>query len=184
MIIAIATIVNIRREEMGFASIRGKAQSLVSGLADKLEAGGAVIDSAEVKLLMRTRELTIGEQESGIVCDRLIEQTNCVVGLLYPAGVEGRRFKKLLATEIAIIGDNVRCRCLLDRRFLRWCKLGLKLVRHGFGNLALDRENIIQWTMVVICPKVSVASGVDQLRTDTHAISCALDASLQDVRNA
>ena len=34
------------------------------------------------------------------------------------AGVEGRRFKKLLATEIAIIGDNVRCRCLLDRRFL------------------------------------------------------------------
>ena len=63
MIIAIAAIVDVRRGEMGLASIRGKAQSLVSGLDRKPEAVRAVIDSAKVKLLMTPCEHTIGKQE-------------------------------------------------------------------------------------------------------------------------
>src|SRR5207248_8040049 len=98
-----------------------------------------------------------------------------MTGLLYSPGVEGTHFKQFLATEIAIVGDNVCRRCLLDRGFLRRCKLRLKLVRHCFGDLALDGEDIIQRPMIIFRPKMRVGSGLDQLRADPDAISCALD---------
>ena len=147
--------------EVGLASIRGKAQSLISGLVGKPKARRAVIDSAKVKLHMAHRELTIGKQEGGIVCDGLVEQTYGMAGLLYPASVEGSHFNEFFATEITIIGDNVCCRCLLDRGFLRRCKLRLKLVRHCFGNFALDCEDVIERPMIIFRPKMGIGSGVD-----------------------
>src|SRR6266705_638780 len=135
---------DVRRDEMGRASMRGKAQSLISGLVGQPEARRAVIDSAKVKLHMAYRELTIGKQEDGIVCDGLVEQPYGMAGLLYPASVEGSHFNEFFAPEITIIRDNVCCRCLLDRGFLRRCKLRLKLVRHCFGNLALDGKDVIE----------------------------------------
>ena len=52
-----------------------------------------MIDSAKVKLLVAPCELTIGEQECRIVGNGLVEQTDCVPGLLYPASIEGTHFK-------------------------------------------------------------------------------------------
>ena len=80
---------DVRRSEMGLASIGGKAQSLISGLVGKHEASRAAIDSAKVKLHMAQCELTIGKQELRIVCHGLVEQTYCVTGLFHPTGVEG-----------------------------------------------------------------------------------------------
>ncbi len=118
------------------------------------------------------------------MCDGLVEQTYCVAGLLYPASVECTHLNELLATEIAIVGHNVCCRCLLDGGFLRRGKLGLKLIGDGFGNFALNGKDIVQRPMIIFRPKMRVGSGVDQLGAHPDAICCALDVPFQDVDNA
>ena len=74
--------------------------------------------------------------------------------------VEGTSEKRLRA-DVAVVSTEVIRRLLFDGGFLRRRQLGLKFIRDCFCNLALYGENIIQRTMVVLCPKVGIAPGID-----------------------
>src|SRR5260370_42134340 len=126
----------------------------------------------------------MGEVERWVVCHRLVQQTYCLPYMFNLACVESCLSQELLAPKVAIIRNEVGCGWLLDDRFLCWRKFRLKLVRHGFGNLALDRKNVIERPMIIFCPKMRVGSGDDQLRADAHTISRALYVSFQHGRSA
>src|SRR5260370_31901661 len=126
----------------------------------------------------------MGEVERWVVCHRLVQQTYCLPYMFNLACVESCLSQELLAPKVAIIRNEVSCGWLLDDRFLCWRKFRLKLVRHGFGNLALDRKDVIERPMIIFCPKMRVGSGVDQLCPDAVTFSGALDASVQHLTHA
>src|SRR5437762_1137792 len=72
-------------------------------------------------------------------------------------------------------------RRLLDGSFLCRGKLRLKLVGDGFGDVALDREDIVQRPVVSLRPNMFVARRVNQLRSDPDPITGGLHAPFYDV---
>jgi hypothetical protein len=70
---------------------------------------------------------------------------------------------------------------LLDRILLRGRELRLQLVGDGFGDLALNGEDIGQIAIVSLRPEMSVVAGVDELRVHPHLVGGALHAPLQQV---
>src|ERR1039457_2018627 len=56
-----------------------------------------------------------------------------------------------------------------------------ELLRDLFCDLALDSEDIVNRTIVMLGPKMRVRSSIDQLRSHAHAISRALHAAFQHV---
>ena len=63
-------------------------------------------------------------------------------------------------------------------------KLGLELARDGFGDLALDGEDIVERAVVVVGPELGGGARVDQVRRDAHLVARALDRAFQHVGDA
>jgi hypothetical protein len=75
-----------------------------------------------------------------------------------------------------IKGDKISRRSVLYRLLLVRGELRLQLVGNGFGDLALDGEDIGQIAIVSLRPNIRVTARVDQLRIHPHAIGRALHA--------
>src|SRR6266404_2113505 len=56
--------------------------------------------------------------------------------------------------------------------------------RNRVGNLVLNRENVLNWSIVSLGPKMAAGFGVDQLCRDTDALPGTGDAPLQYISNA
>jgi hypothetical protein len=53
----------------------------------------------------------------------------------------------------------------------------VKLIGDCFCDFALNGEDVVQWTIVDLRPKVRVGAGIDELRIDSHFSSRALHAA-------
>src|SRR4029077_12541121 len=146
---------------MCFSAIRSERKSFLQRLPSLRHPGRSVISPQKVKQVMSASELTVGQIKAWIVRYSLIQQTYRLAGVLDHTGVEACLSKRLPATQVAIVGDKISCRWLLNRSFLSWRKFCLKLVGNCFGNLALNRKNIIQRPMIIFRPQMRVGSGID-----------------------
>ena len=54
----------------------------------------------------------------------------------------------------------------------------------GFGNFALDAEDVDEFAVVGIGPQMRIAGYLDELDVDAYLIGDFLDAALEDVRHA
>src|SRR5437016_5767361 len=52
------------------------------------------------------------------------------------------------------------------------------------AQLASEGKDVIEWSIVAIGPEMDVVAGVNQLRSNAHPISSALDTSFHDVSDA
>ena len=59
----------------------------------------------------------------------------------------------------------------------------MQLVGNGFGDFALDGEDIIDGAIVVLRPLVRIGPGIDQLRVHPHFVAGALHAAFQEMRH-
>ena len=92
--------------------------------------------------------------------------------------------KQRLGADIIIISSKITCRRLLNRGFLPWRQLSLKLISDRLRNLALDRKNVREVAVIGLPPKVRVVPGIDQLRIHSHVIRDTLHAPFQYIRDA
>ena len=51
------------------------------------------------------------------------------------------------------------------------------------GNVAFDGENIGQFAIVSLGPKMGITFSIDKLDTDSHLIGRLLDGAFQDIRD-
>src|SRR5262245_42204362 len=72
---------------------------------------------------------------------------------------------------------------LLHRFLLVRRKLRLELLGDGFGNLALDGEDISEVAIVGLRPEMRIIASVDQLRTDPNLVGCPLHSALEQMRD-
>ena len=53
----------------------------------------------------------------------------------------------------------------------------------ALGEIALDRKNIRDIAVVIVCPEMLVSVGVDQLHVDTHPVARATHTALENIGN-
>ena len=92
-------------------------------------------------------------------------------------GLLNQKFRPAIKVESRqVSGGRLLNGFLLVRRELR-----LQLVGNGLGDFALDGEDVIKWTIVMLRPQVRVGARIDQLRTHAHSTAPPLHASFQNM---
>ena len=86
-----------------------------------------------------------------------------------------------LGVTIKVEGYQVDGWGLFDRRFLTGRKFGLECLGDGFGDLALNRKDVRQITVVSVRPDVCIVTGIDQLGINSHLATGALHAAFDEV---
>src|SRR5205823_6441081 len=95
------------RGEMRFAVFRREGQSFLHRLPGLRDTRRSVISSQEIKRFVCARELAVREIELWIMRHSLIQQAYRLAAVLDHTRVERCLSQRLLATQIAIIGDKV-----------------------------------------------------------------------------
>src|SRR6267154_3195657 len=121
--------------------------------------------------------------ELWVASDRPVEKANRYVPILARHGCTSTA-EGGAGAEIKIVGLQI----------LRGLPPNLGLFAGGEGcfelgcdrlrELALEREDILQFAVVLLRPNLGVRLGVDELGVNPHAVARNLHASLQHVRNA
>ena len=65
--------------------------------------------------------------------------------------------------------------------FSRRRQLSVQLIGDRLCDFALNREDVIKWTIVMLRPQVRVGARIDQLRTHAHSAAPPLHASFQNM---
>ena len=63
-------------------------------------------------------------------------------------------------------------------------KFRLKLVGDRFRDLTLNREYVVEWTIVDLRPKMPVSACIDELRVHSHFPAGALHAAFEQMSDA
>src|SRR5207247_11277891 len=93
------------------------------------QATRRVIDSLEVKVVMRLGQSAICEKKSRIASDRLIKQVHGLRKILLCAWALRGEVDERLGADIQVIRSQVSCRPILHRAVLSRCNLGSKSFR-------------------------------------------------------
>src|SRR5437667_9672988 len=120
----------------------------------------------------------------GIARDRLIQRFNGLQKIVFAGAAKGRPTQQRVSARVKIESREIGGGRSLDCGLLRRRKFGAQLISNGFGNLSLDRKNVIQWPVVMLGPKMNILARIEQLRADAHTIAGALHTTFEDVRNA
>ena len=67
------------------------------------------------------------------------------------------------------------------RRALQLCP---QSISNAFRNLALDRENVGQFSIVCVRPKMRVGESINELHIHANLIVCFLHAAFENIRDA
>jgi hypothetical protein len=125
---------------------------------------------------MRKNQLAICSVERCVARGRALKELDCLQEVLVLECARAGRQEESFGPAVLIEGDKISRRSLLDGFLLVRRKLRLQLLRNGFGDLALDREDIGQIAIISLRPHIRVIARVDQLRIHPHAIGRALHA--------
>ena len=109
-----------------------------------------------VQCLVGPRCQAIRECELAVARDRFVEQSNCFKQSIFPVRRIVKGVDQLLGLKIKVERFGIPRRPQVDRSFFACGKIGLKLSNNVFGNFTLNRENIRQIAIVMLCPKVCV----------------------------
>ena len=138
----------------------------------------------QVKMVVSRGELAIRLEKRWIACHSLIQQIDCLQPIRFRRATERRRQKEIVGTRVKIERDEVGGWLALNGQFLSSCDFGVQSFGDSLRNLALDGEQIIQITVVLLGPNVRVGARVDQLRIQVNPITAPACASFQHVRYA
>ena len=75
----------------------------------------------------------------------------------------------MIRPKITFIGRHIADLMLRNSFFLLRCKLQAKGIHDRRGDLILDGEDILQFAVVLLRPKMIAVSDVDELSRDSHA---------------
>src|SRR5207237_3522359 len=123
----------------------------------------------------------IGKEERRVARDDLIEQTRGLEKIFLQPRIETCGSAKSFGSHIKIIGHKIGRGCLIDSCFFGGGELSVQLIGDRLCDFALNGENVIKWTIVVLRPQVRVGARIDQLRAHAHSATSPLYASLQDM---
>ena len=87
-------------------------------------------------------------------------------------------------TEVGIVSLRVVCRLSSDDLLFLTRELRPQVIGDGFGHFTLHREDISQFSIKGIGPKVGITGCFDQLDVYAHGIAALLHTSFQDVGHA
>ena len=136
-----------------------------------------------VQRVMGASELTLRREERGIACQGLIEQIDPCMDIRHLDATEANVENEIIRSAVELKCCYVRGRSLLDRVLLGRRKLGLQLVGDGFGDFALNGEDIRKIAIVSLRPEMRIVARVDQLCVHPHAIGYALHAAFHQMRD-
>ncbi len=83
--------------------------------------------------------------------------------------------------QVELVRFRIGRRALLDRLLLGRQQLQLQRLDDGFGDLVLQREDVVQIPVEALGPEVAVGRAVDELRGDAHAVARLAHAPLEHV---
>src|SRR5215813_1436921 len=116
----------------------------------------------------------------------LVQQIGCLQHIFFPscrvAPVDHSQ-NRGFGTVIKIKSSEIGGWWALNGQFLRSRDFGAKALGDFLRNFALDREQVFQISVVLLCPDVHIAACVDQLRVYMEPGSCLAHAALQHVRH-
>src|SRR4029453_10534544 len=118
-----------------------------------------MVQATMVKLVMSPGELTIRLEERWIARHGLVQQIDCLTEIHCTVAAR----KHMTGARIEIESDEIAGRPPLNRQFLSSRDFGAKLLSDFLRNLALDRKQIVQITIVLLGPDVRVRARVNQL---------------------
>src|SRR5205807_2750959 len=119
----------------------------------------------------------IGKEECRVAGDDLIEQTRGLEKIFLQPRIETCGGVKSLGSHIKIVGYKIGRRWLFDGRFFLRGELSVQLIGDRLCDFALNGEDVIKWTIVMLRPQMRVSARIDQLRAHAHSTACPLHAS-------
>ena len=128
----------------------------------------------KVGYAMHSGQQTPSLQEARIACNSFVEQLGSLRQLLPCMDSIGCVGEELLGALVKVVCHKIGCGGFLDRRLFSRGDFGLQLIGDCLGNFALDREDVIQRPIIMLCPEMCISPGVDQLGSHTYAIGGAL----------
>ena len=91
---------------------------------------------------------------------------------------------KKSAFEIKLVRFRIFGRLFRNRTFFRTGERCLQRLRNGLRNIALDRENVSQFSIVGLSPKMRVGHCIDQLYIHPDLVIRLLDAAFENIHDA
>src|ERR1700757_1404927 len=90
----------------------------------------------------------------------------------------------MAALQIRLVRLRVKGGGAVQTPLLVQCKLDLYFTRDGTCYFPLQRQDVVQASLVALCPQMGLITDADELCGDSHAVPFATQAALQKVRNA
>ncbi len=125
---------------------------------------------------MRISQADISERVTRILCDRLI-----IILDRFAQVRTGPLLREKFSFEIKLVSFRIHRRCFRDRALLRAGKPCLQRLGDRFRDFAFDCENIRQFPIVSVSPKMCVGESVDELHIHPDLIARFLHAAFQNV---
>src|SRR5437016_3342212 len=97
----------------------------------------------------------------GIARDRLIQRFNGLQKIVFAGAAKGRPTEQRISARVKIEGGEIGGWGSLDRSLLTGRKFGAQLIGNRFGDFRLDGKHVIQWPVVVLGPKMNIATRVE-----------------------
>ena len=115
---------------------------------------------------------------------RFIQKLNCLALVWLGRRAETCREEKGPRPAVKVESRQICRRRLLNGFLLVRRQLRLQLIGDGFGDFALDGEDISQVAIVGLCPQMRVGSRVYQLRIYPNFVGSTLHAAFDDMSHA
>ena len=174
---------NVAHGQVRFRQIGLQHQSVLCSFPRLIDRLGTRIGVIPVNPRLQIRQLHVGQSKVRICSNRLLIKTGSNAGSLCRI-LRGSRIdliSEILSLQEKIISFRVLGWNICDpRRFVRQ-ELGPQGICHVLGDLAFDRKDILDITIISLCPKMGVSLSLDQLHIDPHRATCSLDATFQNI---
>ncbi len=132
---------------------------------------------------MDARGEVIGECKLRVERDRAFEQGQPLGPVLLWVA-DPAPAKEFARADVEIVGLEIPRRRRLQARHLPWREIGLERPHDPLRQLALDREQVGQFTVESLGPDVGVGPGIDQLGVHPHPVPGAAHRAFENVRDA
>src|SRR5947207_12789200 len=118
-----------------------------------------MIETKEVNVVVRCRQLTPGEVEIRVAPDSLIEHFDSLKQFLVDLRV-GDTCNECFAADVKGVGDKIPGRAFLDGGLLLWGDRGLQLRGNALHDITLHSKNVARISLVADVPQLDSSSSI------------------------
>ena len=166
---------------MRFTGAGPQTQSALDSRVRQCKTRRRVIASEKVNEVMRFSQSAVGKEKRRVARDRLLEQTRGLEKIFLQPRIETCGGAKSFGSQIKIVGHQVARGSFLDGCFFRRGELSVQLIGDRLCDFALNGEDVIKWTVIVLRPQMRISARIDQLRGHAHSATYPLYTSFQDI---